>query len=326
MRISPGVLAPPDERRAPGGDRRERLAPSEHAQWEPPRRRPEPSRTEIAHSAIMRFLNAWYSCMGADEVTRLYDTAQPKKAVRRRRKDVREALQRISLKALMKFCDQAGGEYRIRPDHLVRRVVGVGSVGTEAFVLLLGDRADEPPFLQLKEQKELVLAAYADPREYRHQGVPVSKGQRMTQAATDQFLGRAKGIAADANKGQDPYVRQLLDMKGGVDVLAMDHGQQLVDHGRPDFALAHADQNAKGYQRLMDAVTNGRVRAVTELSGTNPQPRLTGPLLPRAQARHRRARGRPGLRCVPPRRLPDVAGQRGVYPAGAVLSRPPSQR
>jgi Uncharacterized protein conserved in bacteria (DUF2252) len=241
MRGFPGVLALPDEWRARRRVRLERVAPSEHAQWEPPRCRPDPSRTGMARYATVRFLDARYSGIDVAEVTRPYDTVQPKKAVRQRRKDVRKALHRISLKALMKFCDQVGEEYRIRPDHFARKVVGVGSVGTEAFVLLLGDRADEPLFLQLKEQKEPVLAAYADPREYQHQGEPVSKGRRMTQAATDEFLGWATGIAA-----------------------------------------AHADQNAKGYQRLMDAVMDGRVQAVTGLSGTNPQPRLTGPLLPRA--------------------------------------------
>ena len=86
------------------------------------------------------------------------------------------------------------------------------------------------------------------------------------------------------------------------------------DYAIADFALAYADQNAKDHQCLMDAVADGRVQAVTGLSGANPQPRLTGPLLPRALT------AGPGLGgpcgCVPPGRLPDVAGQGHVLSGG----------
>ena len=65
-----------------------------------------------------------------------------------------------------------------------RKVVGVGSVGTEAFILLLlGDRPDEPLFLQLKEAQESVLAPFAGPSEYKHQGERVVRGQKLMQAA-----------------------------------------------------------------------------------------------------------------------------------------------
>jgi uncharacterized protein (DUF2252 family) len=292
-------------------------------------------------------------------VTKLYDAVQPKAAVRRRRNDIRKAQRRTSLKALMKFCDQVGGEYRIRPDHpmivrfpiernpemldelrsaialyketlqadrrevlrryyfgdFARKVVGVGSVGTEAFVLLLlGDRADEPLFLQLKEAQESVLAPFAGPSEYKHEGERVARGQRMTQAATDEFLGWTKGIAADGKKSRDYYVRQLRDMKGSMDVPAMDPAQlryygrlcgwalarghartgratvisgylgsgKEFDYAIADFALAYANQNEKDYQRLMDAVANGEVQAVMGLLGGFPRPRLSGPLSGRA--------------------------------------------
>jgi hypothetical protein len=85
---------------------------------------------------------------------------------------------------------------------------------------------DGPLLLQLKEAQDSVLAAYADPSEYQHQGERMASGQRITPAATGGFLGWTKGIATYGN---------------------------------------------------------GRVRAVMELSGANPQPRLTGPLLPRAR-------------------------------------------
>jgi uncharacterized protein (DUF2252 family) len=322
-------------------------------------------RTEMARYATMRFLNVWYSRINVDEVTRLFDAVQPKKAVRQRRKEIRKAQQRTSLKALMKFCDQVGGEYRIRPDHPVivrfpiernpemldelrsavaeyketlpadrrevlrryyfgdfaRKVVGVGSVGTEAFVLLLlGDREDEPLFLQLKEAQESVLAPFAGQSEYEHQGERVARGQRMTQAATDEFLGWTKGIATDGQKSRDYYVRQLRDMKGSMDVPAMDPGQlnyygrlcgwalarghartgratvisgylgegkegKVFDNAIADFALAYADQNARDFQALLDAVAAGRVQALMGLLGAPPEPPETGPLLRRRPAR-----------------------------------------
>jgi len=177
-----------------------------------------------------------------------------------------------------------------------RKVVGVGSVGTEAFIILLmGDRPDEPLFLQLKEAQESVLAPYAGPSEYKHQGERVVKGQRLTQAASDPFLGWTRGIPADRHTARDYYVRQLRDMKGNMDVPVMD-SEQLVyygrlcgwalarahartgratlisgylgsaetfDHAIAEFAVAYAAQNERDYQRLVDAVASGRVHAMT---------------------------------------------------------------
>src|SRR5690348_7834818 len=83
-------------------------------------------------------------------------------------------------------------------EDFARKVVGVGSVGTETFVmLLLGDRTDEPLFLQLKEEQDSVLAPFAGPSAFRHQGMRVVVGQRLTQAASDPFLGWISGIDAD---------------------------------------------------------------------------------------------------------------------------------
>ena len=179
-----------------------------------------------------------------------------------------------------------------------RKVVGVGSVGTECFVLLLlGDRDDEPLFLQLKEAQESVLAPFAGPSEYQHQGERVVRGERMIQAAADVFLGWTKGIPIDGKRSRDYYVRQMRDMKGSMDVPRMDP-EQLGYYGRlcgwalarghartgraslifgylgggkdfdnaiADFALAYADQNEKDYQLLLDAVASGRVSAVMGL-------------------------------------------------------------
>ena len=175
-----------------------------------------------------------------------------------------------------------------------RKVVGVGSVGTEAFVvLLIGDRADEPLFLQVKEAQESVLAPYAGPGEYQHQGERVVVGQRLTQAATDPFLGWTTGIGTSGTTLKHYYVRQLRDMKGSMSVPLMDPLQldyygrlcgwalarahartgratmisgylgmsEKFDHVIADFAVAYADQNEQDYQRLRQAVAAGRVQA-----------------------------------------------------------------
>ncbi len=179
-----------------------------------------------------------------------------------------------------------------------RKVVGVGSVGMEAFVLLLmGERPDEPLFLQLKEAQESVLAPFACPSEYRHQGERVVRGQQLTQAAADPFLGWTSGLAADGEASRDYYVRQLRDMKGSMNVVAMDAPQltyyarlcgwalarahartgrasmiagylgtsNVFDHAIAEFAIAYADQNERDHRQLVDAVASGRVLAVAEI-------------------------------------------------------------
>jgi uncharacterized protein (DUF2252 family) len=176
-----------------------------------------------------------------------------------------------------------------------RKVVGVGSVGTEAFILLLmGDRPDEPLFLQLKEAQESVLAPYAGPSKYEHHGERVVRGQRVIQAASDPFLGWTAGMPADGDAPRGYYVRQLRDMKGNMDVPIMDAEQleyyalicgwalarahartgratlisgylgssDVFDHAIGDFAVTYADQNEKDYQRLREAVSSGRVKAM----------------------------------------------------------------
>jgi uncharacterized protein (DUF2252 family) len=302
-------------------------------------------RTEMFRYASMRFLKLWYSRLDIDEVTRLYDALQPKKAVERRRADIAKARQRTSLKAFLKMCDKVDGQYRIRPAHPVivrypierhpgvleelrhaialyqetlaadrrevlrryyfgdfaRKVVGVGSVGTEAFILLLlGDRPDEPLFLQLKEAQESVLAPFAGKSEYVHQGERVVKGQLLTQATSDPFLGWTSGLGTAGggpaellSAAKDYYVRQLRDMKGSMSVSLMDphqlsyygrlcgwalarahartgratvisgylRGGEVLDRAVADFALAYADQNEKDYRRLLDAVSAARVVA-----------------------------------------------------------------
>jgi uncharacterized protein (DUF2252 family) len=186
-----------------------------------------------------------------------------------------------------------------------RKVVGVGSVGTEAFILLLlGDREDEPLFLQLKEAQESVLAPFAGASAYRHQGERVVGGQRLMQAAADPFLGWTTGIRTSDGRSagrsrpasKDYYVRQLLDMKGSMSVSLMDPLQlnyygklcgwalarahartgranmiagylgssEDFDHAIADFAIAYADQNEQDYRRLLEAVSAARVVATAD--------------------------------------------------------------
>jgi uncharacterized protein (DUF2252 family) len=180
-----------------------------------------------------------------------------------------------------------------------RKVVGVGSVGTEAFVmLLLGDREDEPLFLQMKEAQESVLAPFAGESEYQHQGERVVRGQRLTQAAADPFLGWTSGAGTSGTAVKDYYVRQLRDMKGSMSVPLMDPLQlnyygrlcgwalarahartgratlisgylgssEDFDHAVADFAIAYADQNEQDHRRLLEAVSAGRVLATVEPS------------------------------------------------------------
>lgn len=172
-----------------------------------------------------------------------------------------------------------------------RKVVGVGSVGTEAYMaLLMGDRDDDPLFLQMKEAKESVLAPYAGASEYEHQGERVVQGQRLMQAASDSFLGWVTG---SGERGIEYYVRQLRDMKGSADVEAMDPrrmaayselcgatlarayaragdaamisgyvgGGSGLRESLADYASAYADVNEADHRRLAEAVADGRLEA-----------------------------------------------------------------
>ena len=172
-----------------------------------------------------------------------------------------------------------------------RKVVGVGSVGTRAYVVLLEGRdEDDPLFLQVKEAKASVLEGHVPPGAYEHQGQRVVAGQRLMQAASDIFLGWFRGRA-----GRDFYWRQLRDMKGSAEVermspeelaiyarlcgwaLARAHARSgdrakmsaylgksgRFDEAIADFAEAYADQNERDHAALLAAVKSGRVPADT---------------------------------------------------------------
>src|SRR6266540_4308164 len=101
---------------------------------------------------------------------------------------------------------------------IARKVVGVGSVGTRAFIVLLQGRDQQDPlFLQVKEATASVLEDHLPKSRYEQAGERVVQGQRLMQAASDIFLGWTKGVQADRHL----YWRQLRDMKGSADVEAM---------------------------------------------------------------------------------------------------------
>ena len=103
--------------------------------------------------------------------------------------------------------------------HFARKVVGVGSVGTRAWIALLLGRDDgDPLFLQLKEAQPSVLEPFLGRSDYDNGGQRVVAGQRLMQAASDIFLGWKRIAAGLDGRQRDFYVRQLHDWKGSADV------------------------------------------------------------------------------------------------------------
>jgi uncharacterized protein (DUF2252 family) len=174
---------------------------------------------------------------------------------------------------------------------VARKVVGVGSVGTRAFMVLLQGRDQQDPlFLQIKEATTSVLEDHLPKSRYAQAGERVVQGQRMMQAASDIFLGWTKGVQNDRYF----YWRQLRDMKGSVAVegmtpeglefyarlcgrtLARAHARSgdpialaaylgkkdRFDESITDFSLRYADQNERDYQAFVDAISSGRLSAV----------------------------------------------------------------
>ena len=182
------------------------------------------------------------------------------------------------------------GQYRYA--HLARKVVGVGSVGTEAWiVLLLAQEDDSPLLLQVKEAQQSVLERFTSTTEFSNHGERVVIGQRLMQAASDIFLGWLR-FSWDHTE-RDYYFRQLRDWKGSVDVdgmtpagmdlwsrmcgwtLARAHARtgdriataaylgksDAFDLAVAEFAASYADQNERDYRALEHAVAGGRIVA-----------------------------------------------------------------
>jgi uncharacterized protein (DUF2252 family) len=182
---------------------------------------------------------------------------------------------------------------RYRFVDLARKVVGVGSVGTRAWVvLMLGRDNEDPLFLQCKEAQPSVLEPFLGKSEFAHHGRRVVEGQRMMQASSDILLGWLRATGIDG-KTRDFYVRQLWDWKTSADVeamappgmaiygrmcgwtLARAHARSgdciaissylgnsdTFDRAIERFAETYADQNELDHRALLQAVASGRVVA-----------------------------------------------------------------
>jgi uncharacterized protein (DUF2252 family) len=181
--------------------------------------------------------------------------------------------------------------YRFRD--LARKVVGVGSVGTRAWIILLTGRDDDDPMvLQAKEAEASVLEPYAGKSQFDNHGRRVVEGQRLMQAASDSFLGWCPAVGVDGRQ-RDFYVRQLWDGKGSTDIeemtprgmevyarmcgwtLARAHARSgdsiaigaylgsgdAFDTAIAEFSALYADQNERDHAALADAISSGRVKA-----------------------------------------------------------------
>ncbi len=182
---------------------------------------------------------------------------------------------------------------------IAHKVVGVGSVGTRSWILLLSGRDENDPlFLQFKQADRSVLEAFTEPSRYKNMGARVVAGQRLMQSTSDIFLG---WIASTDLEGQahDYYFRQLRDWKLSAEVETMDAKAMLTyaklcgatlaraharsgdrvaiaayigagavdsapnrfDEAMSAFAVAYADQNDRDYSALTSAIAAGQVAA-----------------------------------------------------------------
>ena len=179
-----------------------------------------------------------------------------------------------------------------------RKVVGVGSVGTRAWIaLFLGRDNDDPLLLQIKEAESSVLEEFLGPSEFKNHGERVVTGQRLMQASSDIFLGWLHVPSGLDGQARDFYARQLKDWKGSAEIdqmvapgmtiygrlcgwtLARAHARSgdriaiasylgkgdAFDRAILDFSQAYSEQNDRDYQALVDAVKSGRITAQTGL-------------------------------------------------------------
>ena len=187
---------------------------------------------------------------------------------------------------------------RFRHGHVARKVVGVGSVGLQAWIMLLLGRDDEDPlFLQVKEAQASVLEPFLEKLELENHGQRVVEGQWLTQVARDVLLGWTQATDLDGSIERDYYVRQLWDGKASVTIEAMSAksmalyaevcgrtlahaharsgdpialagylgGGEAFDRALAEFAEAYADQNERDYAALESAAASGRIRVESGL-------------------------------------------------------------
>ncbi len=184
---------------------------------------------------------------------------------------------------------------KFQPVDIGLKVVGVGSVGTRCWVLLLEGRdRHDPLFLQIKEATHSVLAEHLHSSPYKSQGRRVVEGQRLMQTSSDIFLGWTHTLKT----GHDFYWRQLRDWKGSVDIdglkaadlysyarlcgwtLARAHARSgdpvaiagylgssdTFDQALTEFTEHYADQNERDYQAFLEEICSGRLESAPEPS------------------------------------------------------------
>ena len=216
--------------------------------------------------------------------------------------DQRHVLEERILEALSSYRESLKGDRRHLFDsyrfvEMARKVVGVGSVGTRAWVLLMmGRDGQDPLFMQAKEAEASVLEPYVGESDFGNHGERVVEGQWLMQAASDILLGWLPAIGID-DQERDFYVRQLWDGKRSVEVetlppqglaiygrvcgwtLARAHARsgdriaigaylgkgESFDQAIADFSQRYADQNELDYGALADAAKSGRVKVETDL-------------------------------------------------------------
>jgi uncharacterized protein (DUF2252 family) len=284
-------------------------------------------REHMAEAATMRTLEVWSARIDATDVLAHFP-AKYRRAVKR---DVKKAQRKDHTRAVAKLTQRLDGHVRFMEDpplvvhidntdgnmasyratlgpdlqHLfdrfelvdvARKVVGVGSVGTRCWICLFegpdlpkGDRL----ILQVKEAQASVLEPYLAPSALDHDGLRVVAGQRLTQAASDIFL----GWTAAPRSGREYYVRQLWDLKGSLDPMKMDvsnlsyygalcamalaraHARtgdpvqiagylgssDTFDRAIAAWAAQYAVTNERDHAALLDAIDSGRIEAATAI-------------------------------------------------------------
>ena len=213
--------------------------------------------------------------------------------------DESERLRRRMQELLSHYRDSLGDEHHVLIDNysfegMARKVVGVGSVGTRAWVLLMVGRDDgDPLVLQAKEAQESVIEPYVGASAYSNSGQRVVEGQHLMQAASDIFLGWLPATGVDEVQ-RDFYVRQLWDGKLSVEVEALSYkllrgygalcawtlaraharsGDRIAiaaylgkggvfDQAIVEFSEAYADQNERDHAALLAAIESGRLSAL----------------------------------------------------------------
>ena len=213
------------------------------------------------------------------------------------RHDTERSLRKLIKKYRRTLADEHHPLEEYRYLHMARKVVGVGSVGTRAWVfLMMGVDERDPLILQAKEAQPSVLERFVGRSAYENHGQRVVVGQRLMQTASDIFLGWQRVKDIDGQR-RDYYIRQLHDWKGSAHVdtlrvpaairyarmcgatLARAHARSgdwiaiaaylgksdRFERAIADFATAYADQNERDFEELVRAVRSGQISARTGL-------------------------------------------------------------